>query len=231
MRHCLRSPSAACPLIARQMGLSASSREAVNSRNSMFFSLDERASRFQDDTGNDSCLSPLSGCPAGQDHTLAEPAWLESARPELVLPGRGVPGTVNDVQRSVPFEILLPIISENTEWYSLQKHVRERDREALSATPAMINRTETFTDFSDTAAIIAELDRRTFRSIASYPMLAGAIGKPVWMLLAYHADFRYLRDRENNPSYPTARLFRQRTEGDWASVLDRLQPELNEFLA
>ena len=141
----------------------------------------------------------------------------------------GSPGTVNDVQRSVPLKLLLPIIGENAEWYSLQKHVRERDRDALSATLAIINHAETFTDFSDTAAIIAELDLViSVDCVISH--LAGAMGKPVWILLAYHADFRYLRDRENNPWYPTARLFRQRTEGDWASVFDRLQPELNEFL-
>ena len=142
----------------------------------------------------------------------------------------GSPGTVNDVQRSVPLKLLLPIIGENAEWYSLQKHVRERDRDALSATLAIINHAETFTDFSDTAAIIAELDLViSVDCVISH--LAGAMGKPVWILLAYHADFRYLRDRENNPWYPTARLFRQRTEGDWASVFDRLQPELNEFWA
>ena len=150
-------------------------------------------------------------------------------KPRIGLAWSGSPGTVNDIQRSMPLKLLLPIIGENAEWYSLQKHVRERDREALSATPAIINHAETFTDFSDTAAIIAELDLViSVDCVISH--LAGAMGKAVWMLLAYHADFRYLRDRENNPWYPTARLFRQRTEGDWASVLDRLQPELNEFL-
>jgi len=56
------------------------------------------------------------------------------------------------------------------------------------------------------------------------------MGKPVWILLAYHADYRYLRDRDDNPWYPTARLFRQKMEGDWTSVIDLLQPKLNEFL-
>jgi hypothetical protein len=51
--------------------------------------------------------------------------------------------------------------------------------------------------------------------------------KTSWILLATHADFRYLRDPEDNPWYPTARLLRQRTEGDWTSVIDLLRPKLN----
>ena len=55
----------------------------------------------------------------------------------------------------------------------------------------------------------------------------GQCEKPASILLATHADFRYLRDPEDNPWYPTARLLRQRTEGDWTSVIDLLQPKLN----
>ena len=55
----------------------------------------------------------------------------------------------------------------------------------------------------------------------------GNVKTPVWILLATHADFRYLRDPKDNPWYPTARLLRQRTEGDWTSVIDLLQPKLN----
>jgi tetratricopeptide (TPR) repeat protein len=141
----------------------------------------------------------------------------------------GSPGSVNDVQRSMPLKFLLPIISENAEWFSLQKDVRDGDREALSATPAIINHAEAFADFNDTAALITELDLViAVDSVISH--LAGALGKPVWILLAHHADHRYLRDRDDNPWYPTARLFRQRTEGDWTSVIDLLQPKLGEFL-
>ncbi len=126
-------------------------------------------------------------------------------------------------------KFLLPLIGESGEWYSLQKDVRKRDRDALSATPAIINHAETFTDFADTAALIAELDLIiSVDCVISH--LAGAMGKPVWIPLAFHSHFLYLRNREDNPWYPTARLFRQRTEGDWAAVIDRLQPELGGFL-
>jgi len=141
----------------------------------------------------------------------------------------GSPGSVNDVRRSIPLKFLLPIIGDNAEWFLLQKDVRDGDQESLNATPAIIKHAETFTDFRDTAALIAELDLViSVDCVISH--LAGAMGKPVWILLAYHADYRYLRDRDDNPWYPTARLFRQKMEGDWTSVIDLLQPKLSEFL-
>ena len=153
----------------------------------------------------------------------------QKRKPRIGLAWSGSPTSVNDAQRSMPLKFLLPLIGGNGEWYSLQKDVRERDRDALSATPAIINHAETFTDFTDTAALIAELDLIiSVDCVISH--LAGAMGKPVWIPLAFHSHFLYLRNREDNPWYPTAHLFRQRTEGDWAAVIDRLQPELGGFL-
>jgi ADP-heptose:LPS heptosyltransferase len=52
--------------------------------------------------------------------------------------------------------------------------------------------------------------------------LAGALGKPVWILLPFYADWRWLTGREDSPWYPTARLFRQKKRGDWKDVVDRV---------
>ena len=60
--------------------------------------------------------------------------------------------------------------------------------------------------------------------------LAGALGKPVWVLLPFHPDFRWLREREDSPWYPTARLFRQPLPGDWAAVVERVRQELTSFI-
>ena len=61
--------------------------------------------------------------------------------------------------------------------------------------------------------------------------LAGALGRPVWTMLPYVLDWRWLLDREDSPWYPTMRLFRQREPGDWDSVLTRLSAELKRVLA
>jgi ADP-heptose:LPS heptosyltransferase len=60
--------------------------------------------------------------------------------------------------------------------------------------------------------------------------LAGALGVTVWVLLPFHPDFRWLRDREDSPWYPTARLIRQSRDGDWTDVLDNISRKLRAFI-
>lgn len=75
--------------------------------------------------------------------------------------------------------------------------------------------------FDDTAALVTALDL-VISIDTAVAHLAGALGKPVWIVLPYAADWRWLIDREDSPWYPTARLCRQPHPGDWASVVDRL---------
>jgi ADP-heptose:LPS heptosyltransferase len=126
-------------------------------------------------------------------------------------------------------ELLLPIISEEAEWHSLQKDVRERDRGSLDSSLAVTDHAPSLNDFSDTAALIGEMDL-VISADTAVAHLAGALGKPVWILLPFHPDFRWLRDREDNPWYPTARLFRQTKDGEWGNVIDRLLQELQILL-
>jgi ADP-heptose:LPS heptosyltransferase len=80
-------------------------------------------------------------------------------------------------------------------------------------------------DFADTAALIANLDLiLTVDTAVAH--LAGSMGKPVWVLLPFKPDWRWLLQRDNSPWYPTMRLFRQRRIGDWAEVMDRIAREL-----
>jgi tetratricopeptide (TPR) repeat protein len=76
-------------------------------------------------------------------------------------------------------------------------------------------------DFADTAAVIANLDL-VITIDTSVAHLAGAMAKPVWVLLPFAADWRWLGEREDSPWYPTMRLFRQRRAGDWAEVMERV---------
>ena len=80
-------------------------------------------------------------------------------------------------------------------------------------------------DFADTAAAINAMDLVITVDTAT-AHLAGALGKPVWVMLGHHADWRYLASRDDSPWYPTMRLFRQGTPGDWkgltAAVANRL---------
>jgi hypothetical protein len=85
-------------------------------------------------------------------------------------------------------------------------------------------------DFSDTAALIDALDL-VVSVDTSTAHLAAALGKPVWLLNRFDTCWRWLLDRSDSPWYPTLRLFRQETPGDWRGVVARLREELRELAA
>jgi ADP-heptose:LPS heptosyltransferase len=80
-------------------------------------------------------------------------------------------------------------------------------------------------DFADTAALIAQLDL-VITIDTAVAHLAGAMGKPTWLLLSFGSDWRWFIDREDSPWYPTMRLFRQPILGDWQTPLNRVAAEL-----
>lgn len=81
---------------------------------------------------------------------------------------------------------------------------------------------------AETAALVATLDL-VITTDTCIAHLAGAMGKPVWILLPHLSDWRWMQQIETTPWYPTARLFRQRTPGDWAEVQERIIAELRGF--
>jgi ADP-heptose:LPS heptosyltransferase len=85
-------------------------------------------------------------------------------------------------------------------------------------------------DFADTAAIVANLDL-VISIDTSVAHLAGAMGKPVWVILSTSADWRWLLEREGSPWYPSSHLFRQSTLGNWRDVVTRVEGELRELVA
>jgi hypothetical protein len=84
--------------------------------------------------------------------------------------------------------------------------------------------------FMDTAAIMKNLDL-VISSDTAIPHLAGALGVPVWLALPYVPDWRWLLDRSDSPWYPTMRLFRQKSPGDWPAVFQEIQSALPQILA
>ena len=140
----------------------------------------------------------------------------------------GNAGHINDHNRSVPLRELAGILDVDATFVSLQKDVRDRDQETLSRAQ-IVDMTEGLSDFDETSALIACLDL-VISVDTSVAHLAGGLGRPVWILLPYTPDYRWMLDREDSPWYPTARLFRQTAARQWSSVLDRIRVELGALI-
>ena len=110
---------------------------------------------------------------------------------------------------------------------SLQKEIRAGDAEILKRCN-VLQFGQQLGDFSDTAALISQLDL-VITVDTSVAHLAGALGKPVWILLTHAPDWRWLLDRNDSPWYPSARLFRQDETRDWSRVTMRVRDALLEF--
>jgi ADP-heptose:LPS heptosyltransferase len=116
------------------------------------------------------------------------------------------------------------------EFVSVQTDIAAADAAVLHRHPDVVEIGSGLRDFADTAAVISLLDLIVSVDTA-VAHLAGALGKPVWMLLPFAPDFRWLLEREDSPWYPTARLFRQPRFGDWDSVLARVCEEIGRLAA
>src|SRR5439155_26384544 len=108
---------------------------------------------------------------------------------------------------------------------SLQKDPRDQDKIALSERTDVMDANEYLTDFTATAALGSCLDLMITVD-TSVAHLAGALGRPTWILLPYTPDYRWLLDRDDSPWYPTVRLFRQSESRDYTSVLQRVRAVL-----
>jgi tetratricopeptide (TPR) repeat protein len=148
------------------------------------------------------------------------------ARPRVGLCWSGNAEHRNDRARSIPLGELARIAQvETASFVSLQRDVRETDKAPFAALKNIANFMPEVADFADTAALIADLDL-VICVDTSVAHLAGALGKPVWILIATSADWRWLKGRDDSPWYPTARLFRQKTHGNWNEVIDLVRAEL-----
>ena len=131
--------------------------------------------------------------------------------------------------RSIPLAALAPLTAvEGTRFYSLQKGPAAAQIRGLPSRMMVIDLDAEQKDFADTAAIVANLDL-VISIDTSVAHLAGALGKPVWVLLHHVPDWRWLLCREDSPWYPTARLFRKSVIEDWQAVVHRLRDEIEKL--
>lgn len=134
----------------------------------------------------------------------------------------GNPKHANDANRSIPLREFEPLadMAELT-FFSLQKGPAAGQMGDSTLKLKLIDHTARLKDFNETAALIAQLDL-VITVDTSVAHVAGAMGKPVWVLLPYVPDWRWLLDRNDSPWYPTMRLIRQPKIGDWPSVVRRV---------
>jgi hypothetical protein len=154
----------------------------------------------------------------------------KKTKPRIGLVWSGNPKQKNDHNRSLALAELLPLLHDEAEWISLQQEVRAADIELLAQRTEIRHFGEELKDFADTAALIELMDV-VVTVCTSVAHLAGAMGKPTWILLCFNADWRWLLDRSDSPWYPTSRLFRQTSIGNWESVVNRMRQELMQQYA
>lgn len=131
----------------------------------------------------------------------------------------------NDRNRSIALSELAGYLPSGIQYVSLQKDIREADRDALRSNPQIADFAEEQIDFSDAAALCDCMD--VVLSVdTSIAHLGAALGRRTWMLLSFCPDWRWLLGRDDSPWYPTVRLFRQEKIGDWNGVFARVAAAL-----
>ena len=143
------------------------------------------------------------------------------ARPRIGLVWSGSTTHRHDHFRSLGLTKCLPLFNSDADWICLQKEIRDDDLATRQPAGALRFFGDELEDFSDTAALVDLVDL-VISVDTSVAHLAGAMGKPVWVLLPYSPDWRWLLGRDDSPWYPSAKLFRQRRAGDWDSVIEQV---------
>ena len=136
----------------------------------------------------------------------------------------------NDRRRSCPVEHLIGLTGlPGVTFYSLQKGAAAGDLARHACEALVMDMGDKLQDFADTAVVLSQLDL-VIAVDTAVVHLAGALGRPTWVLLPVTGDWRWLDGRGDNPWYPTVRPFRQESAGDWAGVMTRVQAALQEEL-
>lgn len=180
----------------------------------------------------------VSDLPGKVPYLSADPdrlkRWRKSLsglpRPLVALNWAGRPTLYNGQNRAASLAALAPLAASGATFLSIQKGAPAKEAHVPPSGLNVINLDSEIADFEDTAAILTIAD--LLISIDSAPAhLAGALGRPAWIMLGFVADWRWLLDRSDSPWYPTLRLFRQPKHNDWETVVRCLARELPAFIA
>ena len=172
----------------------------------------------------------LSSVPCEIPYLKVEPAWVAKwsarlgprTRPRI---GFAWSTTTAGENRSLPLTRLTPLFALPLEWICLQKDISENDCVELDKLTRVRRFDTQIVDFSDTAAL-AQLCDLVISIDTAVAHVAGALGKPLWVVLPFASEWRWLIDRSDSPWYATARLFRTTAAGDWSGTIHRVEQQL-----
>lgn len=176
----------------------------------------------------------LETIPAQIPYLAADPAKVEEWRqrlswvegPKVGLVWAGNPNFPGDLRRSPGFEPYRALLNvPGITFFSLQKGEGAKALEGMAMPPNFFDLGPELHSLDDTAAVMMALDL-LISSCTSPVHLAGALGRPLWLVLSSFPDWRWLRHQETTPWYPSARLFRQKPDEPWTSVLERVANSL-----
>jgi hypothetical protein len=146
--------------------------------------------------------------------------------PRVAFVWSGHAGHPNDRNRSLPLARLAPLLEmEPVSFVSLQRELSDADAQMLAGFSQVTPIGAELRDFDDTAAVLGLCDL-VITVDTAVAHLAGALGRPTWILLPFAPDWRWLLERTDSPWYPTARLYRQQEPGDWESVVAQVRKDL-----
>ncbi|MET3131083.1 Flp pilus assembly protein TadD [Oxalobacteraceae bacterium GrIS 1.11] len=151
-------------------------------------------------------------------------------KPRIGIAWAGSAAHANDRRRSIALQQLLGLVSPQAQFVALQKELGPLDRTLLDQHRDILHFGQFQGDFAETAALVAEMDL-VITVDTALAHLAGAMGKPVWILLPFAPDWRWMLERDDSPWYRSATLFRQPAGGDWDSVLARVGAQLQALAA
>ncbi|MBY0510390.1 MAG: tetratricopeptide repeat protein [Rhodospirillaceae bacterium] len=171
--------------------------------------------------------------PGAVPYLRAAPERLAAWRGKFAAPGRNIglvwrgnPGNSINHKKSIPLDALAPLLATpGVNWSIIQADATADEIAQLSAHGTVEARGPALTDWAETAALISALDL-VISVDTGVAHLAGALGARVWVPLSFIPDWRWLLDRPDSPWYPTARLYRQPSFGDWPAVIGRLRADL-----
>jgi hypothetical protein len=180
----------------------------------------------------------LADLPGAIPYMSADPARVEKwrerlaglPRPLVALVWAGRPTHGNDANRSMSLAQLAPLAQTGATFVAIQKGPASAQAGEPPAGMPLVSLSDEIADFEDTAAILSVVD--LLISVDSSPVhLAGALGRPVWVMLPFVPDWRWLMERNDTPWYPSMRLYRQGARGDWGGVMQAMARDLAALCA